>query len=63
VRVYDVIISSDHVDTFLPNVPTYNEVISLTLEIAQGQTVNLAIVERGNYELDVVERKTIDIKL
>jgi hypothetical protein len=63
VRVYDVIISTDHVDTFLPNVPAYNEVIRLTLEIAQGQTVNLAIVERGNYELDVVERKTIDIKL
>jgi hypothetical protein len=63
VRVYDVIISTDHLDTFLPNVPTYNEVIQLTLEIAQGKTVNLAIVERGNYELDVVERKTIDIKL
>jgi hypothetical protein len=63
VRIYDVIISSDHVDTFLPNVPTYNEVISLTLEIAQGKTVNLTIVERGNYELDVVERKTIDIKI
>jgi hypothetical protein len=63
VRVYDVIISTDHLDTFLPNVPTYNEVINLTLEIAQGKTVNLAIVERGNYELDVVERKTIDIKL
>lgn len=53
VALYDVIVSTDNVSTYLPNAPEYRHVMRFPVRLNTRQTVSVTITQRKRFDLDI----------
>jgi hypothetical protein len=62
-RLYDVIVSTDDLRAYNPDLPEYSEIIRLPLEIETGKTVVLTIVQREKAKLEIAQRLKLNLDM